>query len=399
MKRHVGRAFMSAALIVLVVAGGVFVLASVIDSIVRLENRTWWVAHSYQVIDTSDLILADLAEAESYQRGYLLTGKDSYLSHYEIAAQRSSNRAQALHGMVKDKDAQLARAKDLERLIQSRVASLQKGIDVRKSDGVEAARLYLNQGYGASLMARVRLKSAEMKNAEGQLLDTRKVEERETTAHLRQAVIAAITVLAVMVLAASLIANEVHHNRRKLTDMIDSVGDAFFAMDGKWRISHFNEMAAQFFGLEPAKVIGRRFLEAFPNVAGSELEVTCHAAMQSGKPQALETFLPRIEKHIEVRCFPSREGLSVFCHDISGRVEQERQIQELNELLERRVLDRTAQLETFCYSVAHDMRMHIRGISVNSTMILEELQPGKNPLVREKLERLTIATKQMSRLV
>jgi len=106
---------------------------------------------------------------------------------------------------------------------------------------------------------------------------------------------------------------------------------------------------------------------------------------------------PSTSAQFEYRVFPFDEGLSVFMCDITARLRDAEEIRKLNETLEQRVLDRTAQLEGFCYSIAHDMRMHIRGVSVNAALIAEDLDAGAN--TDDHIKRLRLATQQMARLV
>jgi signal transduction histidine kinase len=99
--------------------------------------------------------------------------------------------------------------------------------------------------------------------------------------------------------------------------------------------------------------------------------------------------------------------------NIRLRVEAEERIRELTEGLERKVAERTTQLETsveqlktvnrelesFTYSASHDLRTPLRGIEGFSSLLLEEHAEQLNNQGREYLQRIQRATLHMSQLV
>src|SRR5207248_5611252 len=57
----------------------------------QVTDSDFWVAHTREVISAAQQFFADLKDAESAQRAYIITGKDEYLESYEAAASQVPN--------------------------------------------------------------------------------------------------------------------------------------------------------------------------------------------------------------------------------------------------------------------------------------------------------------------
>jgi PAS domain S-box-containing protein len=115
---------------------------------------------------------------------------------------------------------------------------------------------------------------------------------------------------------------------------------------------------------------------------------------------------------IEVTATPRRNkegglcgGVAAF-RDITQKKADEHEIQKLNNELEQRVAERTAQLqaankelESFSYSVSHDLRAPLRHIGGFSKMLVEEYGASLDPGARHYLDRIQAGTQKMGLLV
>src|SRR6266404_3410744 len=135
-----------------------------------------------------------------------------------------------------------------------------------------------------------------------------------------------------------------------------------------------------------------------------------------GEPADVEMFVrnPKLEQGvwIEVTGRPLKDedgvlrGGVVAFRDVTRTKASEREIRKLNDELEQRVVQRTAQLEAankeleaFTYSVSHDLRAPLRHIGGFSKILVEEFGPALDPTAQHYLQRIEEGTRRMGVLV
>lgn len=121
-------------------------------------------------------------------------------------------------------------------------------------------------------------------------------------------------------------------SNRRISNLINSISDGFFAVDRQWRLTYLNRRFAQLTGQSPENLIGMNLWDVFPEAVGTTSEREYQGALQSGKAAHFEEFLAPLNIWFEVHAYPSDEGLSVFFQVINERKQAE---QERIRLLER----------------------------------------------------------------
>ncbi|MDQ6733555.1 MAG: CHASE3 domain-containing protein [Nitrospirota bacterium] len=141
------------------------------NSILR-DNRDL-VVHTYQVIATIDDLFIVIEDAETGQRGFIITGEPAYLEPYQAALQTVPRSLAALRVLVADSPKQIEQVAALEVALDRKLDELGATIALRHSEGFEAARSSIIANDGKIVMDAIRRIVAQMSATERALLEAR----------------------------------------------------------------------------------------------------------------------------------------------------------------------------------------------------------------------------------
>jgi len=160
--------------------------------------------------------------------------------------------------------------------------------------------------------------------------------------------------------------------------ILESIADAFFAVDKNWTVTYWNRTAETVLKVPKYEIVGKNLWKIFSSSVDSTSYNNYHDAMATGKVVVFEDYYPPLKEWYEISAYPSQNGLSVYFKTITERKTVDELIRNNNAELEEKVQQRTAdlkkaneELEAFSYSVSHDLRAPLRGM-IGFASILEE---------------------------
>ena len=158
--------------------------AGVVLSAKRLISDAEWVSHTNEVIGRLDELEARLRDAESAQRGYLLTGDAAYLADYRNVRDQLPMVQEALSGLLTDNASQRARNGVLQAQIELRLQQMQQTLRVYESGGLIAAQALVDDEV-MDVSSAIRRQKAQMVAVERALLVVRDASTHDSAKLLR----------------------------------------------------------------------------------------------------------------------------------------------------------------------------------------------------------------------
>jgi len=135
--------------------------------VLRANNQL--IMHTHKVLISIDELLSTIQDAETGQRGYLLTGNERYLEPYERAIAGVGAHVDELTALTKDNPAQQANLIPLRRHIAAKQDELKETIDLRRNLGAQAALSVVNSDKGKVAMDALRTQLEVMRQEEARL--------------------------------------------------------------------------------------------------------------------------------------------------------------------------------------------------------------------------------------
>ncbi|MEN3952636.1 CHASE3 domain-containing protein [Iodidimonas sp. SYSU 1G8] len=196
------------------IAGFMLLVAIVVTTgalVATQERMTERVRVSLELENGLWRLLSSLQDAETGQRGYLLTDDESYLVPYKRAAPLIDDHFRALYALAEDRPGYRGSLDQLADVTDRRMAAMNTVIALHRSGNIAESTSLIRAGEGKRLMDEVRVIIARLKDAEAAALDALKERHRQAVLRMQLAVLTAV--VAVCLLAAYSIYDAYRRNR------------------------------------------------------------------------------------------------------------------------------------------------------------------------------------------
>lgn len=214
-------------------------------------------------VDHVTKILTALDDAETGQRGFLLTGREEYLEPFYSGADLTSKELPALLLATANEPLQHARAETLKTLTEEKLATIDLTIKLFKSGQPESAVKIVQSGVGKQIMDQIRkvcrqIRSTETAELSANSSQTNRFGQRTLLVTVGgSAALVALLLLALIVIRSANLQRERHASLlREQALILDLANDSVFIRDADDRITYWNQGAERLYGWRKEEVLG-----------------------------------------------------------------------------------------------------------------------------------------------
>jgi PAS domain S-box-containing protein len=343
----------------------------------NLENSEEQLAVNRELRQQSANLLSALKDAETGQRGFLLTGRERYLDPYDKAVSLIPELLARLDALNASGSGQAVDLVRLERLTSAKLAELEYSIRLRRSGREGEVRMLLGSDEGKTLMDEIRVICEGLAQTAEARLASSVAAQNASTAQLRNvSMLGSAILLVFLIISARIIRNgmmqrellykESDSAKNLLMTTLTSIADAVIATDEQGRVTFINPVAQELTGWGKEEALGRHITEVFPIINETtqvKVDNPLEKALADGVAVGLANHTNLISRRgnqlpIDDSAAPLKDkhgnlvGAVLVFRDISERRHSERRLEDAVAALQRS----NEELQQFVNGAAHDLR-------------------------------------------
>jgi PAS domain S-box-containing protein len=305
------------------------------------ENNT--INKALQSLRAIEAIHDDVQNIENGERGFVISGKESFLEPYQGAISNISPDSARLAATASNPE----REKEIEALLQlvhEKVLFAAAVVKLRVDSGQQAAERIIQSKEGKLLMDNIRGLVSKIEDEDRLILDEYNT-NRERTARNTTTLFFILSGLFLLFLLSFLllVRRDVHkrlnnelafHLQEKTMsykDILDRISDGFIALDKDWRYVYVNKEALGLIQKKQEEVIGKNIWDIFPEAKGTRFYQACLRAMEKQEYVFIETYYDRQNRWYESHLYPSSLGLTIHFRDITEKKKTEEELEKAGE--------------------------------------------------------------------
>ncbi len=112
---------------------------------------------------------------------------------------------------------------------------------------------------------------------------------------------------------------------------MEAITDAFITIDRDWNLTYLNRQAEKILSRNRDDILAKCIWQVFPETKGTAFEFNYRQAVQENCPITFEEFFPPLEAWLEVRVYPSGDGLALFFRNITAQKKADKRLEEAQE--------------------------------------------------------------------
>lgn len=150
---------------------------------------------------------------------------------------------------------------------------------------------------------------------------------------------------------------EIQRGNQLAKTILESITDAFFAVDDAWRFSYVNPQAERLLDRQPGDLLGKTLWETFPGLINSPFELAYRRVATERIKQSVTAFYAEHNRWYEVDAYPAATGISIYFQDVSERIRAATEMERLTQVSEqqRRIYE-TALSNTADFNYIFDLQ-------------------------------------------